>query len=109
MKKSAIRTIVQAGLTAATLVAAPLRADPVSVTVRHINLQPATPAEARHVFLKIDEAALRVCGASGFSLAEAKAAMRTSPCWQEAAGTALRSGNPLLAQAFDRFAPPPIP
>lgn len=104
MKKSAIRTVVRASLSAVMLIAAPLRADPVSITVRHINLHPATPAEARHAFLKIDEAALRVCGASGFSLEEAKAATRASPCWQEAVGSALhRSGNRLLARTFERF------
>jgi UrcA family protein len=106
MTRNRIRAIGRAALPAAALLAAPLRADPVSITVRHVNLRPATAAQARHAFLKIDEAALSVCGASGFSLAEAKAAMRASPCWQEAAGAAVhRSGNMLLAQAFERFAP----
>ena len=104
MTRRSIRMLAGAGLSASILLATPLRADPVSITVRHINLHPATPGEAMHAFLKIDEAALRVCGASPFSLAEAKMAMRASPCWQEAAGAAARqSGNALLAQAFDRF------
>lgn len=106
MTRITSRAIAQAALPVAVLLAAPSWADPASITVRHVNLHPVTAAEARHSFLKIDDAALRVCGASGFSLAEAKAAMRASPCWREAAGVALRSGNPLLAQAFARFAPP---
>jgi UrcA family protein len=106
MTRTMFRTVAAAGLSATVLLATTVLAEPVSITVRHVNLQPATPAAARHAFLKIDEAALRVCGASAFSLAEAKTAMRATPCWQKAAGTAaLQSGNPLLAQAFDRFAP----
>lgn len=74
-----------------------------SVTVRHINLNPATRAEAAHTLAKIDDAALRACGASGFSLAEAKAAMRASPCWQEAAGGAVRQiDSPELTRLFAR-------
>ena len=106
MTRITSRAIAGAALAAAILLASPSSADPASITVRHVNLHPATPAEARHSFLKIDDAALRVCGASGFSLAEAKAAMRASPCWRQAAGVALRSGNPLLAATFARFAPP---
>jgi len=74
-----------------------------SVTVRHINLRPETPAEAHRTLAKLDDAALRACGASGFSLAEAKAAMRASPCWQEAVGGAVRQINsPALTQLFAR-------
>jgi len=107
MTRSAIRRIAKAGLLPLAMLASPLHADSASITVRHIDLHPANAAEATHAMLRIDDAALRVCGASGFSLAEAKAAMRASPCWQEAAGNAvLRSGDPLLEQAFDRLSPP---
>jgi len=107
MKENAIRRIGKAGLVPLALLAAPLRADITSTTVRHINLHPGNATEAARAMRKIDDAALRVCGASDFSLAEAKAAMRASPCWQEAAGNAvLRSGDPLLERAFDRLLPP---
>jgi len=109
MTRIAIGRIAAAGLLAAAMLATPLNADASSIVVRNVNLHPASSAEARRVVLKIDEAALRVCGASGFSLAEAKAAMRASPCWQEAAGDAVhQSGSPLLERAFNRIAPPTI-
>jgi UrcA family protein len=109
MTRIAIGRIAGAGLLAIGMLATPLKADAASIVVRNVNLHPATPAEAKRVVLKIDDAALRVCGASGFSLAEAKAAMRASSCWQEAAGNAvLRSGSLLLERAFDRIAPPTI-
>ncbi len=82
----------------------PTRAE--RVIVRNVDLHPATPSAARRTIRRIDEAALRACGASSFSLAEVKFATRGGPCWQEAAGNAVRqSGNPLLAEAFSRFAP----
>jgi UrcA family protein len=90
-------------LAAAATLVTPLQAQRTSIAVRHVNLHPGTSAEARRTFAKIDDAALRACGASGFSLAEAKAAMRASPCWQEAVGDAVRqSGDPLLAETFAR-------
>jgi len=79
------------------------RAQTESITLHHIDLHPATAAAARRSMRRIDEAALSVCGADG-ALVEAKRAIRTGPCWQEAAGNAARhSGDPLLAQAFARF------
>jgi len=79
------------------------RAETASVTLRNIDLHPATAAIARRTMRRIDEAALSVCGASD-ALFEARRAIRASSCWQEAAGNAARqSGNPLLAQAFARF------
>ena len=50
MTRSAIRTVVGAGLSAVILLATPLRADPASIIVRHVNLHPATPGEAMHAF-----------------------------------------------------------
>jgi UrcA family protein len=106
MTNNATGTIASAGLlAAAALLATSAQAETTSIAVRHVNLHPATRAEAARTWSKIDDAALRACGASGFSLTEAKDAMRASPCWQEAAGGAVRqSGDPLLAQAFARFA-----
>ncbi len=79
------------------------RAETASVTLRHIDLHPATATAARRSMRRIDEAALNVCGASG-ALVEAKRGIRASSCWQEAAGNAARySGDPLLEQAFARF------
>lgn len=107
MTRNAIPRIVKASLLPLALLATPLHADIASVTVRHINLHPTSSAEATRTMFRIDDAALRVCGASGFSLAEAKAALRASLCWREAAGNAaLRSGSPLLERAFYRLAPP---
>ena len=79
------------------------RTEASSITLRHIDLHPATAAAARRSMRRIDEAALNVCGASG-ALTEAKRGIRASSCWREAAGNAARhSADPLLAQAFARF------
>jgi len=79
------------------------RSETASITLRHIDLHPATTAAARRTMRRIDEAALNVCGAAG-ALDEAKRGIRAGSCWQEAAGNAARhSGDPLLAQAFARF------
>jgi UrcA family protein len=76
----------------------------VSVTVRHINLHPTTAAEAQHAFARINEAALRVCGASDFSLREVKQATQATPCWQDAFNGAVRQiANPALAQAVSSY------
>jgi UrcA family protein len=109
MTKFAFERIAPAFMLAATaMFVAPSEAERTSVTVRNVNLHPGTSAEAARTLSKIDDGALRACGASGFSLTEAKAAMRASSCWQEAAGGAVRqAGDPLLEQAFARFAVTP--
>jgi hypothetical protein len=72
--------------------------------VRPANFGSANKVAERSVH-RIDEAALHACGASGSSLTEVKAATRTGPCWREAAGHVVeQSGDPVLAQAFARFA-----
>ncbi len=102
MSKIGYRSFAAAGLFAlAGLYASPSAAETVRVPIHHIDLHPATPARARQVLARIDDAALRACGVSGFSLAEAKAALRASPCWHEAVDGAVRQiDDPLLTEAF---------
>jgi len=104
MNRSINRNIVLGALLLGTVCSTgAVRAQTASVTLRHVDLHPATAAIARRTMRRIDEAALSVCGADG-ALVEAKREIRAGPCWQEAAGNAARhSGDPLLAQAFARF------
>ena len=102
MTRIGFRSFAAAGLLAsAGLSAPPSGAEIVRIPVHHINLHPATPTKARQVLARLDDAALRACGGSGFNLSEAKAALRASPCWQEAVDGAVRQiDDPLLTKTF---------
>lgn len=57
----------------------------------------ATPTAARRLLARIGNAALEACGASTFSLADYKSAIRASPCWHDAVEDASRRiGSPTL-------------
>lgn len=73
-----------------------------SVALRGVDLHPASPAAARHLLRKIDEAALDACGGSPFSLRETRDAIEASSCWKDAVADAVRqTQNPLLADALE--------
>ena len=77
--------------------------DRYAMVVHQADLHPATPAAARRAVARIDAAALRVCGASSFTLREIIAAKRRSPCWREAmAGAMTHASDPLLLDAYKR-------
>ncbi len=102
MTRIGFRSFTAASLFAvACLSARPSAAEIIRVPIHHIDLHPATPAKARQMLSRIDDAALRACGGSGFDLSEAKAALRASPCWQNAMDGAVRQiGDPLLTTTF---------
>ncbi|WP_298686534.1 UrcA family protein [uncultured Sphingomonas sp.] len=68
----------------ALALAVPAAADPGATTsVRVIRPTAATPGAARIAERRIADAALEVCGASPFSVAEAKTAVAHSRCWHD--------------------------
>lgn len=80
-----------------------LAPDRYAVTVRSVDLNPATPSAARRVFRRLDAAALAVCGASEFSVRDAIEAEHRSACWRDAMARALAQvENPLLRQLYHR-------
>lgn len=75
--------------------------DRYAVTVRRVDLRPATPAAARRTIIRLGEAAESVCGASGASLREVRLALRRSACWHESmAEVVSRIDSPLLSHAW---------
>jgi UrcA family protein len=102
MIRIGFRSFITASLLVVAAVSAHASAaEIVRVPIHHIDLHPATPAKARQVLARIDDAAQRACGGSGFDLREAQAALRASPCWQEAMDGAVRQiGDPLLTSTF---------
>jgi len=53
-----------------------------TTSVRVFRAEPASPMADRHLKHRIADAALEVCGASSFSLAEVKNAVAHSACWR---------------------------
>jgi UrcA family protein len=91
---------------AALLCAMAAQANPVEIVLHNVDLHPATQIAARHTVRRIDAAALEACGAPEGSLHQIQSATRKGECWREAAGNAVRqAGDPMLAEAFARFAP----
>ena len=79
------------------------RSDDTTIIVRHINTHPSTTAETKRTLARLDDAALRACGGSGFSLREVKAALRESACWKDAMDGAVRQiASPALQQNLAR-------
>lgn len=101
---------VQARLSAAAaglvlvMLAGPVAAaseEATAVAVRHVNLAPETNAEANQLLGALGKGALEACGASPFSLAEYRRAVRDSACWQTSmADVVQRIDNPRLTAAF---------
>ncbi|MCJ2178931.1 UrcA family protein [Novosphingobium album (ex Hu et al. 2023)] len=73
-----------------------------AVTLDAVDTHPATPEAAKRTLVRIENAALVVCGASSSSLREVKSAVRRSVCWHDAMADALtRIGDPQLALAYN--------
>ncbi len=64
-------------------------ADPETVIVRVARPASHTPAAMRRLERRIADAALEVCGASDFSLADVKAAVLRSACWRQSYADAI--------------------
>jgi UrcA family protein len=59
----------------------------IRIVVRKADTE--SPAAAQRLFDRIDEAAMEVCGASPFSFAEVRRAVRQSDCWRQSVSTAV--------------------
>ena len=71
------------------------------IRVRYSQGELTNPAAARHLLKRIGDAALESCGASTFSVAEVKTAIRASRCWKDAVDDAIRRiGSPVLSAAL---------
>ena len=91
---SSLRAILQA--LAAFGLAAPVFAAPVTIPAGMVTtrIRVARPARAsagatRAVTRRLADAALEACGGSGFSLAEMRAAVVATRCWQDAYADAI--------------------
>ena len=77
--------------------AEPVGVETTDIRLRYSHTDLATPAAARRLLARIGNAALEACGASTFSLAEYKNAIRASRCWRDAVEDATRRiGSPTL-------------
>lgn len=77
--------------------------DSYAVTLHGADLHPASAEKGRRMLVRIENAALLVCGASPFSLREIKLAVRDSDCWRTSmAETVAQIDAPLLTQAYHR-------
>lgn len=73
--------------------------DRYAITLRDVELRPATSREARRILSRIRDAALAVCGAPDGSSTSLKRATMKSQCFREAVdGTVRRIDNPLLTR-----------
>ncbi len=100
-------TTITLTLCSAAMAAAPARSSGRHdiVTVRLPNAKPQTEAEAQRLLRTLGNAALEVCGASSFSLADVKAAVRRSACWHETMARAVtEADSQMLAEAYARAA-----
>lgn len=69
-------------------------------TIVHVRRPAVTsPAAARRLELRLADAALEACGAPAGSLAEVKADVRRSRCWQDSYAGAVAQVRGSLAQA----------
>ncbi|MCJ2184773.1 UrcA family protein [Novosphingobium sp. 1949] len=76
-------------------------ADTYSIALSGYDAPPATRQAARRSLARIEAAAMRVCGASGFSLPEVRRAVRESACWRDAVASTLAGLDaPWLRQAY---------
>ncbi|HEX7884984.1 MAG TPA: UrcA family protein [Phenylobacterium sp.] len=64
-----------------------------SIAVSPAGLDLSSQAGAEAMAGRLDRAAVRVCGASSFSLREYQAAVRNSACYRDAMGQALTALN----------------
>lgn len=85
---------VGVGLVASSASAAPSAGggtadSPVTVRIPFRKADTDSPASARRLFGRIDEAAMEVCGASPFSFAEVRRTVRQSDCWRRSVSAAV--------------------
>ncbi len=94
---------------AALAVTTPALAAPVattSIAVSPAGLDLASAAGASAMADRIDQAALRACGASGFSVRDLQAEVRRSDCYRSAVGQAETALNAPAVSAALRASPP---
>lgn len=98
------RSAVAAAGLALVMLTAPVQAKPdetVAVRVRHVNLQPQSQAQARTALNKLSRGAMEACGASPFSVAPHRQAVRDSTCWKTSMADAVgRIDNKQLTAAY---------
>ncbi len=74
-----------------------------AVRVRHVDTTVETRADADKLLGRLSAAALEACGASSFSLAQYKQAVRNSACWRTSMTDVVqRIDSPLLTAAFEK-------
>jgi UrcA family protein len=91
------------GLTLVAL-ATPVQAadEPTAISVRHVDLTLESRGEATRLLGRLSEAAMEACGASSFSLAQYRQAVRGSACWRSSMTDVVqRIDNPYLNAAFE--------
>ena len=77
--------------------AQPVGVETTDIRLKYSHTDLATPTAARRLLARIGNAALEACGASTFSLADYKSAIRASRCWRDAVEDASRRiGSPTL-------------
>lgn len=68
------------------------------IHLRYHRQDLTSPVAERRLLARIEDAALEVCGASPFSLADVKSATRNSRCWRDAVdGATRRIRSPTLS------------
>jgi UrcA family protein len=67
------------------------------------HLHPQSEEEATILLDRVEKAAIEVCGASKFSVAEYSRAVRRSSCWEKSVSdTVSRIGSPILSEVYRR-------
>lgn len=70
-----------------------------ALTIANVDVRPKTISAARRTWVRIDEAALVVCGVPPGSLRQVRQAARRSACWKVSMDRAITAiGNPLLTR-----------
>jgi UrcA family protein len=75
--------------------------DRFAVTLRGVDVHPATPADAHRSSRQIGDAAVIACGATDAGVALVRRAVRRSACWRASMDAAVQQiDHPLLSQAW---------
>ncbi|WP_404710622.1 UrcA family protein [Sphingomonas sp. MMS24-J13] len=76
--------------------------EPTAVRVRHVDPALGSPREAKVLLNRLGDAAMEACGASSFSVAQYRQAVRDSACWRTSMTDVVqRIDNPYLTAAFE--------
>lgn len=74
-----------------------------AVTLENLNIRPVTINAAERTLVRIEEAALEVCGVPRGSLRHVRRAVRKSACWRDSVDRAVSAiGDPLLNRVHQR-------